>query len=680
MVAVAVVGFVGVGAFTADRTLDHARDLARQDAAFQAKLGAHAIDDAFALGQTTLAGMAGNFPTAQVVATPEKCRLLFTGLGPFPAGHIDVVLQNGRVACSSLAPDGGAPAGASHQGAAWLSQTEPAPAPGVSAPFTDRLTGSPAIAIATQIPDADGQSAKLAVVLPLPALAGGLAATYAGPRGLTFTVMAGSSLISGATTAAAASGGDEAALITGSAAVTGLGWRVDASMPESEALAPTRALLLRGSGLGIAALILVLILLLLVNRKIAKPWDQLAVAEARIRASEEHLRLLLQGARDYSIVMLDVNGRVTSWSPSAQLLDGYLQDDILGHPYEVFFPAEESAAGVPEESLATAAATGRYEHEGVRVRKDGSRYWARTVITARRDMAGEVLGYVTVAHDATVRHEVELATNQMNAELEQRVERRTTQLAQQTAALHAANAELQAFSYSVSHDLRAPLRAIIGFAGILAEEELPGESGFYLSRIAAGAETLTNMVDALLSLSATQQLAIDAATLDLTTLARSAWDELAPELDGRSVDFVLHQLPPGRGDSRLVRQVLANLIGNSVKYTRTRDAATIEVGSRPADDGPVYFVRDNGVGFDMLQAEGLFTVFRRLHRADEFPGTGIGLASVQRIVARHGGRVWAEAEVDRGATFYFTLGSSMSDHAETAQARPPRQDVPAAVG
>jgi light-regulated signal transduction histidine kinase (bacteriophytochrome) len=319
----------------------------------------------------------------------------------------------------------------------------------------------------------------------------------------------------------------------------------------------------------------------------------------------------------------------------------------------------------------------------VRVRKDGSRYWARTVITARRDMAGEVLGFVTVAHDATVRHEVELATNQLNAELELRVERRTTQLAQQTAALHAANGELQAFSYSVSHDLRAPLRAISGFAGILAEEELPGESGFYISRIVAGAETLTNMVDALLSLSATQQLAIDSATLDLTSLARSAWDELAPDLTGRSVDFVLDPLPPGRGDPRLIRQVLANLLGNAVKYSRTRDQATIEVGSRATDDGPVYFVRDNGVGFDMHHADGLFTVFRRLHRAEEFPGTGIGLASVQRIVARHGGRVWAEAEIDKGATFYFTLAAATSDLAGTDGSRPPwqaHQDIRAAVG
>jgi light-regulated signal transduction histidine kinase (bacteriophytochrome) len=146
-----------------------------------------------------------------------------------------------------------------------------------------------------------------------------------------------------------------------------------------------------------------------------------------------------------------------------------------------------------------------------------------------------------------------------------------------------------------------------------------------------------------------------ATALDLTGLARHAWEELEPELAGRNVEFVLHPLPPGHGDLRLVRQVLANLLENAAKYTTKQDPARIEMGSTTTAEETVYFVRDNGAGFDMRRAGELFQVFRRLHDAQDYPGTGIGLASVQRIIARHGGRVWAEGELGVGATFYFTL-------------------------
>jgi signal transduction histidine kinase len=144
-------------------------------------------------------------------------------------------------------------------------------------------------------------------------------------------------------------------------------------------------------------------------------------------------------------------------------------------------------------------------------------------------------------------------------------------------------------------------------------------------------------------------------TLDLTVLARSAWDELAPDLVGRDVEFQLQPLPPGRGDPRLIRQVLANLLGNAVKYTRKQEHATIVMGCQVTAASTVYYVRDNGVGFDMRHADEVFKVFRRLHTAADFPGTGIGLASVQRIINRHGGEVWAEGRPTEGATFYFTL-------------------------
>jgi PAS domain S-box-containing protein len=661
MVAVAVVVFAAAGSFLALRTLDRTRDLARKDAAFQADLAAKAVDAGITLAQTTLAGMVSGIPTEALLANTDKCQLLFAGLGPFQRGHIDIVKNDGQVACSSLAKSG-APAGATHAGAAWLSASSESPAPWISQPFLDSLTGSTSVAVVTRLlPGADGKPlAFVAMIVALPPLSDGLAATYAGPRGFSFSVAAAGSTLSTPTSTAPVQGKsvDGEPRLTGSAEVKAVPWRIDASIAEADAVGSIRALLLRGAGLGTAALALILILLFLVNRQIARPLDQLAVAEHRLRISEERLQLLLQGARDYAIVMLDADGRVASWSPSAQLLDGYSQEDILGRPYDVFFTSEETAAGGPAESLRIAASTGRDENEGVRVRQDGSRYWARTVITARRGADGDLQGFVTVAHDATVRREVELATIRLNAELEQRVEERTTQLEAQAAELHAANAELQAFSYSVSHDLRAPLRAIGGFAGILSERCAESEQtdlGHYAARIVANTDTLSQMVEALLSLSATQRSAMNPRTLDLTDLARSAWDELVPDLVGRNVEFLLHPLPPGNGDPRLVRQVLANLLGNAVKYSKNQEKAKVEVGSKVIADVTVYFVRDNGAGFDMRRADELFQVFRRLHDAEDFPGTGIGLASVQRIVARHGGRVWAEGQPGRGATFYFSL-------------------------
>jgi len=607
--------------------------------------------------------MTGGLPTVALLANPSKCQLLYSGLGPFRSGHIDVLLPDGRVICSSLA-ERGAPAGATQAGAAWLPQAMKSPAPLVSPAFSDRLTDSQAIAIAMPMAGADGRPlAVLAVVLSLSPLSAGLTATYGGPEGFSFAVQENDRTVSDRTST------DAAPRLIGSAQVTTLPWRIYASTAEVDALRPTRAVLLKGGGLGLGALFLLLIVLFLVNRQIARPLDRLGVAEGKLRVSEERLRLLLRGARDYAIVMLDAEGHVASWSPSAQLLDGYSEEDILGSPFAVFFTNDEAEAGLPEQVLRSAAATGRDENEGVRVRQDGSRYWARTVLTARRDPAGELLGFVIVAHDATVRHEVELNTRRMNDELEQRVEDRTTQLELQAKELHAANTELQAFSYSVSHDLRAPLRSINGFATILSETygaDLPGEAKHYADRIVHNAQTLTEMVDALLSLSATQALTMEADLLDVTMLARSAWDELTPELEGRDVELVLQALPPGRGDPRLVRQVLANLLGNALKYTRRREHATIEVGSRTTGETTVYFVRDNGVGFDMQYSSGLFQVFQRLHHVEDYPGSGIGLASVKRIITRHGGQVWAEGKLDHGATFYFTLEPT-SEQLETTE-------------
>jgi light-regulated signal transduction histidine kinase (bacteriophytochrome) len=238
-----------------------------------------------------------------------------------------------------------------------------------------------------------------------------------------------------------------------------------------------------------------------------------------------------------------------------------------------------------------------------------------------------------------------------NVELEQRV-------ADRTAQLETANTELAAFSYSVSHDLRAPLRAIDGFSQALLDESgdrLDETGRRYLERVRKGAQRMAELIDDLLSLSQVSRKSLERETVDLSEIAAEAFAVLARAEPNRKVAFEVARQVTGNADEGLIRIVLQNLIGNAWKFTARRGEAEIEFGVRDGDGGPCYFVRDNGAGFDMAYADKLFGAFQRLHAAGEFPGTGIGLAIVARIIHRHGGKVGAEGRVDEGATFWFTL-------------------------
>jgi signal transduction histidine kinase len=234
-------------------------------------------------------------------------------------------------------------------------------------------------------------------------------------------------------------------------------------------------------------------------------------------------------------------------------------------------------------------------------------------------------------------------------------------LTEQTRQLEAANSELEAFTYSVSHDLRAPLRAISGYTSILLEEHsgtLPEEGLGYLKRVKDNSDHMGQLIDDLLAFSRLGRQPLRLQRVRTRGVVDRALAELAPLTDGRQVDLVIRDLPDCESDPGLLEQVFVNLLSNAYKYSRKREGARIEVGALAEDEagtGPVFFVRDNGAGFDMRYSDKLFGVFQRLHRSQDYEGTGVGLAIVQRIVARHGGRVWAEARVDQGATFYFTL-------------------------
>jgi len=240
----------------------------------------------------------------------------------------------------------------------------------------------------------------------------------------------------------------------------------------------------------------------------------------------------------------------------------------------------------------------------------------------------------------------------LNTELEQRVSDRMAQL-------EAANKELESFSYSVSHDLRAPLRSVNGFAKILANDfsqELTPPAREFLGKIVNAGSQMAQLIDELLDFSRLGRKPLNLQPVDVNEIVQSVIESLDPEAGDRQIEWVITEMPPATADPALLRLVYVNLVGNAVKYTGTRRVARIEIGTLEQSGEIIYFVRDNGVGFDMQYADKLFGVFQRLHRDDEFEGTGIGLATIQRIISRHGGRVWAEAEVDKGAAFYFTLG------------------------
>jgi PAS domain S-box-containing protein len=271
--------------------------------------------------------------------------------------------------------------------------------------------------------------------------------------------------------------------------------------------------------------------------------------------------------------------------------------------------------------------------------------------TIVQDLEGRPLMAVITISDITERMRDEAVIRQLNTDLEQRVLDRTAQL-------EAANKELEAFSYSVSHDLRAPLRAVDGFSQALIEEYgagLPEDGRHYLKTIREGAQRMGDLIDDLLAFARLSRQPLNKRGMDTGKLVRETLEELTAERVGRQLDVRIGELPRCQGDRDLLKQVWVNLLSNAMKYTRRRDLSVVEIGSESREGEIVYFVRDNGTGFDMKYANKLFGVFQRLHRAEDFEGTGVGLAIVQRVVHRHGGRVWAEAEVDRGATFYFTL-------------------------
>jgi PAS domain S-box-containing protein len=372
-------------------------------------------------------------------------------------------------------------------------------------------------------------------------------------------------------------------------------------------------------------------------------------AEHELRASEHRFRLFYEQA-PVAYQSIDGAGNITEVNRAWQKFTGFTKDQVIGKPFSaILTPATR---GKFEAALAQLRVTAELNGEELEVvRASGSAVITALVAKGSFEENGELRQVNCILNDITQQKQAEEKIRRLNDELERRVIDRTAQL-------EAANRELEAFSYSVSHDLRAPLRAIDGFSRILSEEycaELSPEAQQTLARVRENTQTMSNLIDNLLSFSRLSRQPLKKQTIDPTPLVHQSLELLCPEGTSRKIEFDIQPLPACQADPALLKQVFVNLLSNAIKFTSKKPEAAIEVGCLEEKAEKIYYVRDNGVGFDMQYAHKLFGVFQRLHRPDEYEGTGVGLAIVQRIVHRHGGRVWATSEPDQGATFCFTL-------------------------
>jgi PAS domain S-box-containing protein len=418
-----------------------------------------------------------------------------------------------------------------------------------------------------------------------------------------------------------------------------------------------------------------------------KKTDKLIPAMGMQLDSEEKFRLLSENSID-CIWILNTSLKFTYLSPSIERIMGFKPEQWVGTKLSSHFKKKEflKAGALAAKAIKNYKTFAPVTFETKMINSNNDEVDLEISGKPLINSKGKLIGIQGTTRDITKRKQTEEELAKYHEHLEELVRKRTAELDNRVSEveqinikmaklseglqisnkrleaasrqLTEANKELESFAYSVSHDLRAPLRNIDGFSQILLEEysDILDEQGqHYLQRVRAGTQNMGQLIDDILSLSRSGRHHIDKKTINMESIVKEVCKSLENELKNRKVDFVIHECPPTFADSHLIKIVFRNLLSNALKFTRIRENAKIEIGSMTEDGHTVFFIKDNGAGFDMKYADKLFIAFQRLHRAEEYEGSGIGLAIVQRIIHRHGGRIWAESEIDVGTKFYFTL-------------------------
>jgi len=374
------------------------------------------------------------------------------------------------------------------------------------------------------------------------------------------------------------------------------------------------------------------------------------------RRTDQKYRLLVEQVLDYAIFYMDCDGVIQSWNQGAERLKGYSAEEIIGQHFSRFYGQQDRERGLPSHVLATAAATGHFEGEGWRYRKDGSKFWASIVVTALRDEEGKLYGFSKLTRDMTERKELLDQLRQHSEELELRVREREQ-----------SNAELEAFAYSVSHDLRAPLRAISGFAGALQEDygaQLNDEARDFLNEIISAAARMNSQVQDLLDYGRVGRINMPLVPLKLADVLKEAVRQ-----GDLARNPALKIEVPGNlyvaGYSQVLAPVFFNLISNALKFSSESEPPEVQVWAEERDGLVRVNVKDNGIGIDPQHQQRIWNVFERLHDRSAYPGSGIGLAIVKRAVTRMNGSCGVESALGKGSTFWISLPRALPPAEET---------------